>query len=244
MAWGATGRPRWDSHPSEFFRSSVPLDTQPPPEAPWDMSEDKRMAGSNIYVEIEIKAPIDQVWELTQDPTRHPRWDLRFSSITPADPLPNGGYRFRYERRIPFHTIEGTGTSLGERSRPDGTRTSALRFTTADRLSPLGDGRGYWRYIPTDAGVRFITGYEYSPGWGKALDGLVMRRLLGWMTAWSFDRLRIWAETGIEPRHSPAVSVMRFWDRDRPRASRCGRVPRRGHAMEDAPDTLSTLEAP
>ncbi|MGV8886000.1 MAG: SRPBCC family protein [Microbacteriaceae bacterium] len=202
------------------------------------------MARDAIYVEIQIGSPMDRVWELTQEPSLHPRWDLRFSSISPTEELASGGYRFRYERRLPIHTIVGTGTSLGERFRPDGTRTSALRFTTDDRLSPLGEGRGYWRYLPTAEGVTFITGYDYAPGWGRLLDGLIMRRFIGWMTAWSFDRLRIWAETGVPPERWPLATVLMFWRSDRPRASRCVRSPRRGRAMDDSPETLSTLEAP
>jgi hypothetical protein len=192
-----------------------------------------------IYVEIDIAADMDTVWQLTQDPELHPRWDARFSRITPTGQLPGGGYRFRYERRMPLHTIVGTGTSLGERIRPDGSRTSALRFTTADRLSPLGEGRGYWRYLPIDGGTRFITGYDYTPGWGRMLDAWLVRPLVGWMTAWSFDRLRIWAETGTPPRNPLA-----FWLGSRARASRCRRQPRHGSAMDAALTTLATLEAP
>lgn len=197
-----------------------------------------------LYVEIEIRSPLDRVWLLTQDPAEHPRWDLRFSSITPTATLPQGGRQFRYERRLPLHTIVGTGTSLGERSRPDGTRTSALRFATEDRLSPLREGRGYWRYVPETEGVVFITGYEYSPGWGRILDRFLLRPLIGWMTAWSFDRLRIWAETGVPPESWPLSSVLMFWKVGRPRASRCRRVPRRGRIMDDSPEILHTLEAP
>lgn len=200
------------------------------------------MTRPGIYVEVLIRADIERVWELTQDTALHPRWDLRFSSITPTDPLPSGGYRFLYERSLPFHTIRGTGTSIGERLRPDGTRTSALRFTTADPLSPLGDGRGYWRYVPTDDGVRFITGYDYVPGWGSLLDRVIMRRLIGWMTAFSFDRLRIWAETGVEPERWPVASAAFFWRPGRPKASRCLRAPR--GAPAEAPATLDTLESP
>ena len=202
------------------------------------------MPRAPIYVEIEIESPLETVWQLTQDPAQHPRWDLRFSAITPTDELDGGGYRFRYERRLPLHTIVGTGTSLGEKSRPDGTRTSALRFSTADRLSPLGGGRGYWRYLPTERGVTFVTGYDYSPGWGRLLDAVILRRVIGWMTAWSFDRLRIWAETGVPPERWPPISVLWFWRSDRPRAGRCRRVPQRGRAMDAAPATLDTLEAP
>jgi hypothetical protein len=200
-------------------------------------------AAAPLWVETTIRAPLERVWELTQTPEEHVRWDLRFSRIVPVADLPGGGWRFRYERSLPGHVITGTGTSLGERERPDGTRTSALRFDTADRLSPLRDGRGYWRYVPVDGGVRFVTGYDYEPGFGRLLDRLLRPAVL-WMTAWSFDRLRIWGETGTPPESWPLVSVLAIWRADRPRASRCGTTaPRRG-ALADAPTTLSTLEAP
>ncbi|WP_092554857.1 SRPBCC family protein [Herbiconiux ginsengi] len=113
------------------------------------------MGAHGIYVEIEIAASPDRVWELSQSPEAHTRWDLRFSCITPLETRVEGEpYRFRYERRVPFHTIVGTGIALGERESRTSERTSALRFTTDDRLSPLRDGRGYWCYTPTARGTR------------------------------------------------------------------------------------------
>lgn len=200
--------------------------------------------GPPIYVSVDIAAPMDEVWRLTQDTSLHSRWDLRFSTIEPVEDLPGGGRRFRYELRLPGHLLAGTGTTIGEKRRPDGTRTSALRFTTPDRLSPLGDGRGYWRYEPLDGGVRFTTGYDYLPGWGGLADRLVLRRFIGWLTAWSFDRLRIWAEDGTEPEQWPVRSVLWWWRPERPRAGRCRRSASDGRVMESAPATLDTLEAP
>jgi len=202
------------------------------------------MGDKAIYVEIEIRATVDRIWELTQDVDQHPRWDLRFSSITPVATLPAGGSRFVYERRMLLHTITGAGTSLGDKQRPDGTRTSALRFATDDRLSPLRSGRGYWRYIPTSQGTTFITGFDYDPGWGKLIDRLIMRKIIGWMTAWSFDRLRIWAETGTPPERWTIASVLALWRPARPQAARCRRTPRHGTAMALAPTSLRRLEAP
>jgi hypothetical protein len=196
-----------------------------------------------LYVEVLVRAPMDRLWELTQDPVQHARWDLRFSRIVPVEDLAGGAVRFRYERSMGPRTITGTGTSVGERRRPDGTRTSALRFSSDDRLSPLRDGRGYWRYVPVEDGVRFVTGFDYTPGLGRASD-LVLRPVVRWMTAWSFDRLRRWAETGEPPERWPLASVLALWRRDRPRAARClTRRPAQG-AMHDAPATLTTLEAP
>lgn len=196
-----------------------------------------------IYIETFVRCDVETLWRLTQDPLEHPRWDLRFSAIVPVAPLAGGGSRFRYERALGVHTIVGTGTSIGERLRTDGSRTSALRFDTTDRWSPLREGRGYWRYVPVPGGVRFITGFDYRPGFGRLADRAI-RPVVVWMTAWSFDRLRIWAETGTAPERWPAASVLRVWRRDRPRAARCRtRAPRRG-AFADAPETLSTLEVP
>ena len=207
----------------------------------------RRGAGSararGIYVEILVRSDLETVWLLTQDPTQHARWDLRFSAIVPLAELPGGGYRFRYERALGVHTIHGTGTSIGERSLPDGTSTSALRFDTDDAWSPLREGRGYWRYVPTAEGVRFITGYDYEPGFGRLADR-VIRPLVRWMTAWSFDRLRIWAECGVPPEQWPAASVLAFWRGDRPRASRCRTSPPERGVFTHAPRSLATLEAP
>lgn len=71
-----------------------------------------------------------------------------------------------------------------------------------------------------------------------------MRGTVGWLTAWSFDRLRIWAETGRPPETWPLRSVLAVWRADRPRASRCRRRPVHGRAMDSSPATLGTLAAP
>ncbi|POH71691.1 hypothetical protein CVS27_19700 [Arthrobacter glacialis] len=158
-----------------------------------------------LYIEIRINASLDRVWELSQDPQAHPRWDLRFSRIVPIGEDEQCQVRFCYEFLLPLHTIRGTGTSLGHRQRADGQATSVLKFDTADPLSPIGPGAGYWRYIPTEDGLRFITGYNYEPGMGlvgKAFDSSIIRPALGWATALSFDRLRLWAESDLEPQIS------------------------------------------
>ena len=161
-----------------------------------------RRRGRPIYVEIPVRCGIERLWQLTQNTALHPRWDLRFSAIIPTDPGADGTQCFRYEFRLPFHTIRGTGTSLGTRGSAGGHSTSVLKFTTGDPLSPIGTGAGYWRYLEHDGGVRFITSYNYQPGWGVAgrvLDRRIIRPALGWATALSFDRLRLWAESGIDP---------------------------------------------
>lgn len=150
-----------------------------------------------IYVEARIGATMADVWAASQMPAQHQRWDLRFQRISY---LPKAHedepQRFRYSTA----SVDGVGISVGERVKADGSATSVLRFSSEHPLSAIVQGSGYWRYVPTDEGVRFLTGYDYTPRW-KLLD-LAFRPLMGWATAWSFDRLRLWLEQGITPESS------------------------------------------
>jgi hypothetical protein len=149
---------------------------------------------------------MERLWEATQQPSQHQRWDLRFGDITYLPRVDGEPQRFTYATTVvPGVTVAGTGESLGERDRCDGTRWSGLKFWSADRRSIIGSGAGYWRYIPTDDGVRFLTRYDYRPRWGRLgelLDRWAFRPLFGWATAWSFDRLRLWLEDGTPPERS------------------------------------------
>ncbi|MDH6219844.1 hypothetical protein [Streptomyces pseudovenezuelae] len=164
------------------------------------------MRNAGLYIEARINASLDDLWARTQDPSLHQRWDLRFTEITYLPRAEGEPQRFRYATRVlPFLAVAGTGVSAGEKERPDGTRTSALRFSSPSRLSLLAEGSGYWRYVPDGDGVRFLTGYDYRPRWGvvgTAADRVFFRPLMGWATAWSFDRLRLWLERGITPERA------------------------------------------
>jgi hypothetical protein len=162
------------------------------------------IVGNRILVETDIEAALELVWQYTQTPELHERWDIRFSSIEylprqAGDPT----QRFAYGRKLlPGLTIRGTGETVGDRWAADGTATSALRFGSDDPLSLIRRGSGYWKYVPIELGVRFLTGYDYEPRWGvvgRLIDRLIFRRAMAWATARSFDRLRTWLETGVEP---------------------------------------------
>ncbi|MDT9593981.1 hypothetical protein RDV89_12940 [Nocardioides zeae] len=156
-----------------------------------------------IYVETRVRGDLETLWQRTQVAGEHTRWDVRFSEITDVEQQEADAPRvFRYALHLPLRTVAGTGTSVGERWRPDGSCTSALRFGSPDPLSLIRRGSGWWRYVPTDEGVRFLTGFDYEPGWGPlgaVVDRAGFRRLVGWGTAWSFDRLRLWVEDGVPP---------------------------------------------
>jgi len=166
-----------------------------------------------IYVEILIADELEHIWRLTQDPALHQRWDLRFSQIEYLPrPDPSEPQRFLYQTRIGFGlSIKGTGESIAERSASNGDTTSSLKFASADPKSLIREGSGYWRYIPTPAGLRFLTWYDYSVRFGAIgllVDRVIFRPIMGWATAWSFDRMRLWAEKGQTPESSLALSLI------------------------------------
>ena len=212
--------------------------------APGKTTRSRRRRDRALYVEITIRASLETVWELTQEPDQHVRWDARFSAIRPLRTRENGAQEFEYERAVGLHTIRGTGVSLGTRHGRGGERTSALVFESTDPLSPLRRGRGYWRYVPTSEGVRFLTGYDYEPGWGvmgRILDPLIVRPFVWWLTARSFDRLRLWVESGLTPERTSWWRALR--PGTGPRARRClSRPPHRARdVMQDAPSSLAEI---
>jgi hypothetical protein len=160
----------------------------------------------SIYVEILIHGPIEDLWEKTQEPKLHQRWDLRFSEIDYLPRQPGEAQKFLYATRIGAGMrIVGAGESTGERDNRGGQRTSALKFWSEDAKSLIQFGSGYWKYIPSTDGIRFITWYDYQTRFGaigRFIDRLFFRPLLGWATAWSFDRLRLWIEEDILPEVS------------------------------------------
>jgi hypothetical protein len=157
-----------------------------------------------LTAETLIKSDRDTVMRLSQTPQLHARWDLRFTEI---EYLPRESaaapQRFRYTTRIGFGlAVKGWGETIGDPERA----TSALRFGSTDTKSIIQEGAGSWTYSDQAGTVRFSTVYDYTTrhGWfGRVLD-LQFRPLMIWATRWSFDRLRIWIENGVQPE-------MSFW---------------------------------
>lgn len=148
------------------------------------------MGFEEVYVETTIAAPIDKIWEKTQNPALHEQWDIRFSSITYLPKKEEGEpQRFTYTRALfPGLTISGWGESVGNHEKLDGTKSSSLHFGTEQKISPIKEGRGYWQYIPNEetGDVTFLTAYNYEPNYGtfgRFLDKILFRPLMGWGTA-------------------------------------------------------------
>jgi uncharacterized membrane protein YphA (DoxX/SURF4 family) len=169
--------------------------------------------GKPIYVERLIEGSMDDLWRLTQQPKFHERWDLRFSSI---EYVPRSDQhevqRFHYTTRIGFGlAIQGTGETVGGRTGKGEMRTSALKFSSNDPKSLIEQGSGYWKYIPTQNGIRFLTRYDYHVRFGligRIVDQLLFRPLMGWATAWSFDRLALWIERGLSPEETGQQALL------------------------------------
>lgn len=171
------------------------------------------MKRNPIYVELPMHVELSDLWEYTQNPAVHQEWDLRFSEIrylpkeNEADPQ-----KFLYGTRIGFGLrISGEGESIGTHDKANGERTSALKFWSDEPISLIKFGSGYWKYIPFDESVRFLTWYDYDTRFGllgQIFDKVIFRPLLGWATAWSFDRLRLWLEKGIHPATSLRHSII------------------------------------
>jgi hypothetical protein len=168
----------------------------------------------SIYVEILVRAPMDSLWAHTQVPTLHERWDLRFSRIDYLSQAHDECQKFRYTTRIGFgFDVVGEGETVGQRDLVDGSRSSALRFGSGNTFSIIREGTGYWKYIPTAEGIRFLTWYDYRTRFGHLgalFDRLIFRPLIGWATAWSFDCLRLWLERQVDPAQAMRQTLVHF----------------------------------
>ncbi|MVN77905.1 hypothetical protein GO988_16360 [Hymenobacter sp. HMF4947] len=169
------------------------------------------MKNPPIYVEARMRCPLEALWQHTQQPELHQQWDLRFTEIeylprlTEAEPQ-----QFLYATRIGFGLgVAGRGESLGTKE-TNGERTSVLKFWSDEWVSLIREGAGFWKYVPTEEGIRFFTKYDYQTRFGRVgqwLDRLAFRPLIGWATAWSFDCLRLWLETGQRPAVSRRLAL-------------------------------------
>ncbi|RYY21209.1 MAG: hypothetical protein EOO36_01385 [Cytophagaceae bacterium] len=169
------------------------------------------MKNPPIYVEARICCPLEALWAHTQQPELHQQWDVRFTEITylprPAAEAPQ---QFLYATRIGFGLgVAGRGESLGTKEK-NGERTSVLKFWSDEWVSLIREGAGFWKYVPSAGGLRFFTKYDYQTRFGlggRWLDRLAFRPLIGWATAWSFDCLRLWLETGQRPAVSRRLAL-------------------------------------
>ncbi|OLP63008.1 hypothetical protein BACPU_35710 [Bacillus pumilus] len=157
-----------------------------------------------VYVETEIHAPLEKVWEYTQNPKLHEQWDLRFSTISLNGSRDEQPQSFLYEKQIGFGmSITGTGAYRTKIMDDRDQRASSLQFKSSHPLSFMKEGAGYWKYIKTNDHIVFQTQFDYETKEGKGwkwADRFLFRPMIGFMTAFSFGSLKAWLEKGIHPR--------------------------------------------
>ncbi|CAH2465470.1 MULTISPECIES: DoxX-like family protein [Bacillus cereus group] len=157
-----------------------------------------------IYVATEMNTKMKKLWEYTQEPDLHTKWDARFTEISYLEKKEGEPQKFLYKTKIGFGLeIAGEGESIGEIRKETGERISSLKFWTDNKLSLIQIGRGYWKYTPNGEHIHFETQYDYDTRFGRignVIDSYIFRPLLGWATAWSFDALKLWLEKGLHPK--------------------------------------------
>jgi uncharacterized protein YndB with AHSA1/START domain len=146
-----------------------------------------------IVVEAIIPAPVETVWERTQEPDQHLLWDIRFTYIQYLDELDARGFHVMdYRTSIGFGiTVMGTGRYL-QNTPP---RHSTFEFESSDWKSIITLGRGIWQYDPVPGGTYFRTVYDYGVRYGvlgRILDRFAFRPLMQIATEWGFESLRQW----------------------------------------------------
>ena len=160
-----------------------------------------------LYIETTINCEFDKLWNHTQNPKIHQKWDLRFSEINylkkenEFDPQ-----LFEYSTKIGFgFKITGVGQSFATKTKPNDESTSVLKFSSDNKLSLIKKGSGYWKYKTVRNGIQFYTGYDYDTRWGiigEVIDKVLFRPLIKWATAISFDCLKKWLEKETLPSQS------------------------------------------
>src|SRR5260370_10196002 len=99
-----------------------------------------------IYVEIFIRAPMENLWHKTQEPKLHERWDLRFSQIDYLPRRADEPQRFLYSTRIGAGLrIDGEGENTGGHGGASGQRASPLKFWSKNPKLLIEIVFGYWK---------------------------------------------------------------------------------------------------
>ncbi|MCM3147469.1 hypothetical protein [Bacillus pumilus] len=157
-----------------------------------------------VYVETTIHAPIEKVWEYTQNPKLHEQWDLRFSTISLNEPQNEQPQSFLYEKHLGFGlSVTGTGAYRTRMMDERNERASSLQFKSSHPLSFIKEGSGYWKYMKTSDHIVFQTQFDYKTKEGKGwtwADRILFHPMIGFMTAFSFGALKTWLEKGTHPR--------------------------------------------
>ena len=99
-----------------------------------------------IVVEAIIPAPVELVWERTQTPEPHVKWDIRFTHIKYLDETDERGFNLMDYRTDVVFGIEVQGIGRYLQTTPP--HHSTFEFESSDWKSIITLGRGIWLYEP------------------------------------------------------------------------------------------------
>lgn len=167
-----------------------------------------------VVVEALIPAPVETVWERSQEPEQHVGWDLRFSSIRYLPEQDARGFHLmEYLTRLGFGLeVAGWGRYLAN----DKLVRSTFEFGSEDPKSLITHGRGVWLYERRPEGTFFKTVFDYQTRHGVAgelLDFYLFRPMMQLATEWSFETLRQWCagDDGAVARRSSRWRFLLFF---------------------------------
>ena len=148
-----------------------------------------------IVVEVLVAAPLPLIWERSQNPEEHIKWDIRFSDIQYLDSCDEKG-----RPALLYRTKIGFGVSVsgfGYYAHNSNHEKSVFLFDSHDWKSLITKGRGIWLYEEQDGGTFFKTVFDYQTRMGflgTVLDKVVFRPMFQIATEWGFETLRLWCE--------------------------------------------------
>ena len=150
---------------------------------------------NTLVVESLIDAPVERVWDRTQNPENHIRWDIRFTQIKYLDTLDKNGFHLlQYQTQIGFGIkITGTGKYLHTQTHEQ----STFEFGSEDFKSLITQGKGIWLYKAINGKTYFKSVFDYDTRFGffgKLIDQYLFRPLFCLATEWGFETLRKWCE--------------------------------------------------
>jgi hypothetical protein len=169
----------------------------------------KRAAPKRVVVTAFVPAPVQVVWERTQTPEEHVRWDIRFTDIAYRTERDERGFELLdYATRFLGVSVRGVGRYL--QNAP--LERSTFEFESRDWKALIRRGRGLWCYASEGSGTCFETVYDYEVRYGalgRAIDALLFRPLIQLATEWGFETLRLWC-AGDEGALERRASRLRF----------------------------------
>jgi len=173
-----------------------------------------KVANRKIVVEAMIPAPVEVVWQRTQEPELHVLWDIRFNSIRYLDEKDKRGFHLMDYRTSIGFGIEVTGFGHYLQSIP--LSLSSFEFDSNDWKSIITQGRGIWLYKPHGNATYFKTVYDYQVRFGilgHLIDSRLFRNFIRLATEWGFETLRLWClgDESAPPRRRSRVRFLLFY---------------------------------